>query len=249
MARDFVSSSSRWILGLRMSVQELLRQPTYIVTTMLFPSMFFWFFGVPNAETTDSAKLLTGSFCAFAVLGVVLFQLAVQTSQERALNWSFYLRTLPISLFEVLIYRLMASLVLSFAAVGLVVATAFLFTKLGPQDIPWVPFLGTLFLGGLPFLMLGLCLGYLVDGKSIVPVANLIYLPLSFAGGLWMPPNILPGLIKNISKDLPTRWYGDLVWDSLFQREPSLSLWVKLLTLGLLLSGAFTVLYQKARGK
>jgi ABC-2 type transport system permease protein len=232
-------------MGLRISIVELLRQPTYIVTTMLFPSMFFWFFGVPNATAAESAKLLMGSFSAFAVMGVVLFQLAVQTAQERSLSWNRYLRTLPVSLLEVLIYKVAASLLLAVLAVGLVVATALSFTPLGVSMVPWGSFCGNLLLAGIPFLLLGLCLGYGVQGKSAVPVANLVYLPLSFAGGLWMPPNILPKAVQNISEYLPTRWYGEIVWDSLFIRSSPVKNYLELGVMSAVLMLVFFVLYRR----
>ena len=229
----FAFKLKSFLFGLRLSLLELLRQPSYVVTTMIFPSMFFWFFGIPNAKTLESAKLLVGSFSAFAVLGVVLFQTAVQTAIERASTWSRYLRTLPVSTAEILIYRTVASLFLGALAVSLVVVTGLLFTELKVTDIPWIPFLSSLFLGGIPFLILGLCIGHAVSARAAVPVANLVYLPLSFAGGLWMPPNILPKLIQDISTELPTRWYGEWVWNSLFIREIESVMLMKLLGFGL----------------
>src|SRR5690606_26109523 len=93
------SAMNRGLLALRyscLSLLEMLRHPTYVLTTLLFPSMFFWFFGVPNAKEPGAAQLLMGSFSGFAVLGVVLFQLTVGTAQDRASGWNSYLRTLPV---------------------------------------------------------------------------------------------------------------------------------------------------------
>ena len=60
--------------------------------------------------------------------------------------------------------------------------------------------------------MMGLVLGLFTSEKAAVPVGNLIYLPLSFAGGLWRPPSILPESLKGISPYLPTRYYGEILW-------------------------------------
>ena len=59
---------------------------------------------------------------------------------------------------------------------------------------------------------MGICIGLSVNSRTVLPMANLIYLPLSFAGGLWMPPNILPKVVQNISIYLPTRMYGEILW-------------------------------------
>ena len=66
---------------------------------------------------------------------------------------------------------------------------------------------------------MGICLGLAVGSRSVLPLANLIYLPLSFAGGLWMPPNILPKIVQDISPYLPTRMYGELIWASVLKQN------------------------------
>lgn len=194
------------------AVLELVRQPTYVVTTLIFPSMFFWFFGVPNAQDPDSARMLMGSFSAFAVLGVVLFQLTVAISQDRAGHWSLYLRSLPVPASIYLAAQLVASFVLAISAVGLVVATAVYNTDLQLTTWQFAQFFFWVIVCGFPFASLGLVLGSLTDPKSSVPVANMVYLPLSFAGGLWMPPNALSPGVQSISEYLPTRYYGEVIW-------------------------------------
>lgn len=62
------------------------------------------------------------------------------------------------------------------------------------------------------FCTMGLSLGYWTTEASAVPVGNVIYLPISFAGGLWKPPEILPDFLKGVSEYLPTRQYAELVW-------------------------------------
>jgi ABC-2 type transport system permease protein len=59
---------------------------------------------------------------------------------------------------------------------------------------------------------MGLCLGYFSSLKTALPIGNLIYLPLSFAGGLWKPPELLSKNLNKISEYLPTRQYGEALW-------------------------------------
>lgn len=202
-----------------LSLKEFLRQPMFVVSTLLFPSMFFWFFGVPNATDQASATLLMCSFSCFAVLGVLLFQLAVQISQERSSPWMRYLQTVPVRELNLTLARVGASFVLSILAIALVVATTFATTNFDGTDFPWVQFFAALMLGGIPFALMALVMGYIIKGKAILPVANMIYLPLSFAGGLWLPPNALPKVIQDISEYLPTRHFGEVVWAVAFKKE------------------------------
>lgn len=210
-----MSSLSFFVLSLK----EFLRQPMFVVSTLLFPSMFFWFFGVPNAKDQASATLLMCSFSCFAVLGVLLFQLAVQTSQERSSPWMRFLQTVPVHELSLTLARVGASFVLSLLAILLVVLTTFLTTEFDGSQFPWIGFLTALLVGGIPFALFALILGFLIKGKAILPVANMIYLPLSFAGGLWLPPNALPEVVQEISEYLPTRHFGEIVWAVAFQKE------------------------------
>jgi ABC-2 type transport system permease protein len=108
--------------------------------------------------------------------------------------------------------RLVSGLFLALLTVGLVAVTAKWTTELEFQGAQWFWFFITVILGGIPFAALGVFLGTLTTPRSAVPVANLFYLPLSFAGGLWIPPNALSEKVQEFSRYLPTRSYGEIVW-------------------------------------
>ncbi len=198
---------------------ELFRQPMYIVSTILFPSMFFWFFGIPNAKEPGSIAFLTASFSGFAVISVMLFQFGVGIAQEKDSSWYYYLRSLPYPKGLQLSSRILSGLLFSALGVSGVIATALHFSELKIGDINWLLFFTKIYLGSVPFALMGICLGLAVNSKAAPPMANLIYLPLSFAGGLWMPPNILPKAVQDISGYLPTRMYGEILWATVLKHE------------------------------
>lgn len=198
---------------------ENIRQPMYLVSTFIFPSLFFWFFGIPNAPDSRGLALLTASFCAFAVLSVVLFQFGIGLANDRETSWYSYLRVLPAPRGTSLVARIFSGFI--FAALGVlgVLATAKFLGNLDFALYNWSLFLCVLALGAVPFACLGLTLGLMVSARSATPVLNLTYLPLSFAGGLWMPPNILPKVVQDISEYLPSRHYAELLWATLLGGE------------------------------
>lgn len=198
---------------------ENLRQPMYLVSTFVFPSLFFWFFGIPNAPDARGLALLTASFSAFAVLSVVLFQFGIGLANDRETSWYSYLRVLPAPRGTSLIARVLSGIVFATLGVLGVLATARFFGHLDFAPYDWGMFALTLTIGAVPFACLGLTLGLLVSARSATPVLNLTYLPLSFAGGLWMPPNILPKVVQDISEYLPSRHYGELLWATLLEGE------------------------------
>ena len=63
--------------------------------------------------------------------------------------------------------------------------------------------LGTLVAGSLPFSAMGLAIGYFVGPNSAPAAINLIYLPMSFCSGLWVPYMFLPKFMQQIALALP----------------------------------------------
>lgn len=198
---------------------ELGRQPMYVLATVIFPSMFFWFFGVPNANEEIPARLLTGSFAAFGVLGVLVFQFGVGIAQERSTPWASLLRILPLPSWAHLSSKLLAGIIFSIPTVAGVLLVAELSTKANLDADLIGKLAAALLFAGLPFGLLGLIIGLSCSPRSALPMANMVYLPLSFAGGLWLPPNALPKVVQDISEYLPTRFLGEVVWSVTLNRE------------------------------
>ena len=63
--------------------------------------------------------------------------------------------------------------------------------------------LGTLAAGSLPFSAMGLAVGYFTGPNSAPATINLIYLPMSFCSGLWVPFMFLPKVVRQIALALP----------------------------------------------
>lgn len=204
--------------------KDMFREPTWLVSTLIFPAMFFWFFGVPAAKSKEAARMLMGSFSAYAVLGVVLFQFGVSIAQERITPWYSFLRTLPMPPWVPVLSRLILGLIFAILAVSLVVIIALTSTPLSLEDWNFGAFWLSLLAGAIPFGFIGLLIGLVAKPRAAVPIANLVYLPMSFAGGLWIPPNGLPKIIQHISEFLPSRFYGELMWRTL--ASESIPQWV-----------------------
>ena len=188
------------------------RDGAYFFSTILVPTGVYWFFAVPESKTAYIASYLVCSFSAFSFFGVVFFQYSVNTANERTSSWAQWSKTLPCPMIIPLIARFLTSLVFGFLSCALIYLIALKYT---PTDLSFVTYLkvfGLLAIGSIPFLMFGIFCGQIFSTKSIVPVANFIYLVLSFSGGLWKPPEILPQVLQDICPYLPTYHYGRLVW-------------------------------------
>jgi ABC-2 type transport system permease protein len=196
----------------RASTLELLRYPAFSLPTLLFPTLIFVLFAASRSEYPEHVM---AGFAAIAVLGVVFFQFGVGIAADRMSAWEVFLRTLPVSPHVRVGARVASALAFATASAGLVIATATITTPVTLPISRWPLLAVGLFVGAVPFALLGIALGYLVWPKAALPVANLLYLPLSFLGGLWTGPRDLPDFASEISVFVPTRAWGDVLWGAI----------------------------------
>ncbi|HEY4433780.1 MAG TPA: hypothetical protein VGM99_05205, partial [Candidatus Cybelea sp.] len=96
------------------------------------------------------------------------------------------------------------------AAVVAAVARALTPIDLGP--VQWLEVVLFSIAGGVPFVLIGISIGYWTSARAAVPIATACNLLLAYAGGLWIPPQYLPDFVQRISPYLPTRMFADLLW-------------------------------------
>jgi ABC-2 type transport system permease protein len=210
----------------RVQVVELVRFPGFSVGTLAFPSILFLLFGLPRAGTHP--ELLLASYAAFAVLGVGFFQFGVSGAIERGTPWQAWLRTLPAPPATRIGARVLAALVFTLASVSVVVSVALVTTSASLSAFAWIRLVVALFAGSVPFVVLGLAIAYWASPKSALPVANILYILLAYAGGLWTGPSDLPRAMQSISPYTPARQWGDVLWAAVTDRAWQPSHWLLL---------------------
>jgi ABC-2 type transport system permease protein len=185
----------------RATTVELLRHPAYVVPTLAFPTVFFIFFSGANYN----ADTRMATFAAFAAIGVAFFQFGVGIATERVSPWERYLRTLPVPPLARLLARTLSAAFFATGAAAIVIVVAVATTSAALTPDGWVELVAILAAGTVPFALLGTALGYWTPVRGALPIANLLYLGLAYAGGLWFPPDRLPGFVGRLSEFLPTR--------------------------------------------
>jgi len=197
----------------RLQLMDLFRSPGYVVPTVGFPALFFALLALPYARSgPGAADQLTLSYMAFAVIGVALYQFGVGIAAERGRPWERYLRTLPVSTAERFAARVVAATAFGLLAAAVVAIVARLFTPVDLSALQWLQSFAYALIGGVPFVLIGIAVGYGVSARAAVPVATACNLVLAYAGGLWIPPRELPAALQMVSPYLPTRAFGDLMW-------------------------------------
>ncbi len=200
---------------IKFNLVRLLRTPTYWVPTVLFPMMLYSFFGASLAPAGTPSQLSVASFCVYAVLGVAFYQFGANAAQDREHPFDGWLRTLPSSTAPSLLSQLIAAIFFALIAVALVLAASLFFARTRvPLDSVWGLLAACLAIS-IPAGLMGMALGLFSSARGAAALANLIFLPLAFLGGLWLPPSQLPAAVAGISIWTPTRQMGELAWSAI----------------------------------
>jgi len=192
---------------------ETVRIPIAVIGNLLFPSLALLFFVIPQRAVADDPAIATAAVAqlgTFAVMSTCLFSFGVGVSEDRAMPFDPFLRTLPAGAGPRLMGRVLNGVLWSYLAlVPLVLLGAFLTaaTVTPTQALAAIVMVPAV---AVPFLLLGLAIGYRLSSKAAIAVVQATLFPLAFAGGLFLPPESFPAWLDAISKLLPSRAARDL---------------------------------------
>jgi ABC-2 type transport system permease protein len=210
-------------LLLRQTRAEILirrRIPAFSAVNLALPIVFYAFFGLPVAHRVFADGRSVGahvlaSFGAYAVGSVMVYAFGIGVANERAMRIDVLLRATPLPPAVHLLAKILTALVYSCLSLALLIGFGVLVGGVRQPPAVWLS-VGLRLLGGsLPFIALGFLIGYRYGPNAAPAVANLIYLPLSFASGLFMPLDQMPAFVRAIAPWLPTYHYAQLAWNAL----------------------------------
>lgn len=190
-----------------------LRTPMFAVPTLLFPALFYLLFGIVLSGSRGgiaAAQYLLATYGVFGVIGASLFGFGVSVAIERENGYLELKRALPMPPGAYLLAKMaMAVLFSAIISVMLAVLAATL-AKVSLAPWQWLALLLVNLAGALPFCAIGLYIGSLVGGSGAPAVVNLLYLPMAFLSGLWMPLHILPPVFAKLAPLWPAWHLGQL---------------------------------------
>lgn len=193
---------------------KLLRLPAYSVATLAFPLMFYLVFGAAygrfEAQGIDMATYLVATFGAGGVLSASLFSFGAGVASERAQGWMLLKRVSPMPPVAYFFAKTVMAMVFAVLVIALITLLGMLTQGVRIEALAWLQMLGTLLTGVFPFAALGLAFGYLFGPNSAPVVLNLIYTPMAFASGLWIPISTLPDFVQKAAPFLPSYHFAQL---------------------------------------
>lgn len=200
-----------YVMEARFEFLRVLRTPSFAVPTLMFPPLFFLLFGLlVNHGNSGAAHYLFATYSVFGVMAPSLFGFGVAVAIEREKGWLALKRVAPVPPGAYLLAKLVMAMLC--AAIIYLILAAMAYT-LGGVRLPaeqWL-LLGAVSVGAtLPMCALGLVIGSRANASAAPAFVNLIYLPMSFLSGLWMPLSMVPHFLAQIAPLWPTWHLGQL---------------------------------------
>src|SRR5262249_5932304 len=134
----------------------------------------------------------------------------VGVAVERGLGWLELKRASPMPIGAWFFAKLAVSMVFGSAVILLLFALGAGFGNVRMTAAQWLLTFGTLLAGAVPFCALGLTIGNLAGPNSAPGTVNMIFMPLAFCGGLWLPYEFLPKAIQQVAQLLPSYHLGQI---------------------------------------
>jgi ABC-2 type transport system permease protein len=234
----------------RFQLLETVRIPIALIGSAFFPAASMLFFVVPFVgDDPVAATFATASMVTFAVMSTNLFQYGIGVAEDRAQPWDPYTRTLPAGPGPRFLGRILAGLAMMTLSLIPVLVIAALLTQATITPLGLLAGLGATVLIAVPFILMGLGIGYALPSKAAIVVAQLLFFPLAFGGGLMTAPGSAPGFVEDIAPYLPTGGAVRLMWAAVGDFPFDLSATATLVGWTALLAGVAVWAYRRDEGR
>ncbi|QCO66903.1 ABC transporter permease [Luteimonas yindakuii] len=218
------------LVELRCELLKLLREPAYVLPAVLFPVLFYLLFGVMLSGMGAPPAFLLAGYGVFGTIGATLFGVGVGVANEREQGLLRLRRALPAHPLGWLLARTLAAMGFSLAITALL---AIVGSTLGGVSLPmsgWALLFVVNLSGVLPFAALGFLIGSLVGGNAAIAVVNMLFLPMVFLSGLWLPLTMLPDFFARLAPVWPAYHLGQIAF-KVVGHDAGGALWLHLLAL------------------
>ncbi|MEV1081312.1 ABC transporter permease [Streptomyces sp. NPDC050211] len=194
---------------LRLEVRRTLRDRGFVIGGIAMPVMMYLLF--TNLGPNDGswkAQSMVG-MAAYGALGSAL-NTGGGVAEDRAIGWLRQLRVTPMSPREVVIGRALTGSVTVLPAIVAVLAAGGLVNGVRLAVWQWAAIAVLLWLGSVPFTLLGLGNGYGLTAQTTGVANMLCNLGLSVVGGLWFPIALFPDWLRSLSTYTPSNRFAQL---------------------------------------
>jgi ABC-2 type transport system permease protein len=204
----------------RYAILLALRTKAFSLSVIGFPVMFYCLFGLlmnraDTIGTISVAKYLLGGYAVFGSLGAAIFGIGVGVALDRSAGWLELKRASPMPTLAYILSKCSMAVVFSCLIVSVLTVLGITLGHVHVSPAEFTRIVGIAALGSIPFSCLGLALAFTVPPASAGGIANMIYLPMSFLSGLWVPLQFLPRFLQQIAPIFPTYHLAQMMYGTL----------------------------------
>lgn len=236
----------------RYNLIETARVPIAVIGTLVFPTLAFCLFVLPQRIVTDDPGLATAavsSMVVFAFMSASLFSIGLDLAEQRSKPWWPYLRTLPGAPSARIAGLVAATLVLSLAAMVPLLVVGALFTSAAVGPAALLAAIGLVVVTALPSALFGVVIGTTAGPKAAIAVTQVAMFLLAFGGGLFLPPQMFPSWLDAASQALWVRQAREIVVATALGETPALGNVVGLAAWTLVLGALAVWLFRRDEGR
>jgi ABC-2 type transport system permease protein len=194
---------------IRADFRRAVRTRAFSLSSIGFPVMFYVLFGLvlnhgDMQGGVNIAKYMLAGYAVFGMVGSALFGIGIGLSTEINAGWLELKRASPMPPVAYLLAKCVTAMTFGVIIVTILCALGISFGHVHLTSTEFFRMIGFTLVGALPFTALGLVLALLVPPTAVPGVVNLIYLPMSFLSGLWVPVFLLPRWLRVMAPSMPT---------------------------------------------
>jgi ABC-2 type transport system permease protein len=224
-----------------LEVRRTLRDGFFLIFGTGMPVMMYLLFtNIGGGEDVDGWK--TASMVGMAAYGALGSAMSIGTgvASDKTLGWLQQLRVTPLAPSRAVVGRAISGSVTVLPTIVTVLLAGGLLNGVRLDAWQWIALALLLWIGALPFTLLGLGNGYRLtpQGTGVVNVACLM--GFAVVGGLWFPLDLLPEWLRSIGRFTPANRFADLGWATTGGHAPSAGT-IAVLAGWLLLFGAYAI--------
>lgn len=231
---------------------RLLRTRAFSFAVIGFPVILYVFLGLimnrgEHIGSVSVAKYVLACYAVFGMAGAALFGIGGGLASELGSGWMDLKRASPMPPLAYLIAKCCSAAAFGLIIVSILTVLAVTVAHVSITLPELARMMALTFVGTIPFACLGMAIALLVPFNAAPGVINMIYLPMSFCGGLWMPIMMLPHIMQKFALLLPTYHLSQLVLASFGYPSAGTasSHWLGLLGFTLIMLGIATIAFRR----
>lgn len=195
---------------LTLEIRRTFRSTRFVIFAIAFPVLMFLlqanvFVKAGDPDHDAAVGIIMVNMMAFGTLAGAMSS-GAKLAYERAAGWQRQLRLTPLSGPGYLGGKAISAMMVALPSLVLVSLVGGLFQHVHLDAGSWMRIVLGIWVGAIPFVLLGLLLGQFGTPDSMQPVNMLVMMGMGFLGGLWIPIDTMPGWMHNVAQALPSYW-------------------------------------------